>query len=79
METVIEVHNLRKTYGEAVGMDDISFLVRRGEIFGIVGPHGAGKTTTVESVIGLRKPDSRTVRVLGYDPQRNGGELRLEV
>ena len=54
---VIEVTNLRKTYGSVVAVEEISFEVYEGEIFGMVGPNGAGKTTTVECVEGIRKPD----------------------
>ena len=63
MTTVIEVSHLRKTYGATVAVEDVSFAVQQGEIFGIVGPNGAGKTTAVESIMGLRKPDSGTVRL----------------
>ncbi|MCB9423234.1 MAG: ABC transporter ATP-binding protein [Ardenticatenaceae bacterium] len=76
MKTVIEVSHLRKTYGVTVAVEDISFAVQQGEIFGIVGPNGAGKTTAVESIMGLRKPDSGTVRVLGLDPQAEADDLR---
>ncbi|MCA9976364.1 MAG: ABC transporter ATP-binding protein, partial [Anaerolineales bacterium] len=76
MTTVIEVNHLRKTYGPTVAVEDISFAVQQGEIFGIVGPNGAGKTTAVESIMGLRKPDSGTVRVLGLDPQNEADDLR---
>lgn len=79
MEPVIEVENLRKTYGKVVAVDDISFAVGRGEIFGIVGPNGAGKSTTVECLAGLREQDGGTVRVLGLDPRRNGRKLRERV
>ncbi|MEZ4769299.1 MAG: ABC transporter ATP-binding protein [Caldilineales bacterium] len=79
MEHVIEVRNLRKSYGQTVAVDDISFQVGRGEIFAVVGPNGAGKTTTVESIIGLRKPDSGAVSVLGLDPQREGFKLRERI
>lgn len=76
MNTVIEVNNLRKVYGDTVAVDDISFAVKQGEIFGIVGPNGAGKTTTVECVTGLRRPDSGAISVLGLDPQRQERDLR---
>jgi ABC-2 type transport system ATP-binding protein len=62
---VIEVQNLRKRYGDRVAVDDVSFSVEAGEIFGILGPNGAGKTTIVESIAGLRTPDEGTIRVLG--------------
>ncbi len=48
MQTVIEVEHLRKTYGSLVAVDDISFQVAEGEIFGLLGRHGADKTITVE-------------------------------
>jgi ABC-2 type transport system ATP-binding protein len=69
--SVIEVTNLHKRYGDTVAVDDVSFTVERGEIFGILGRNGAGKTTTVETIEGLRKPDRGTVRVLGLDPQHD--------
>ena len=76
---VIEVRNLRKTYGSTVAVDDVSLDVHRGEIFGILGPNGAGKTTTVECLTGLRTPDAGTVRVLGHDVQHHGAALRERV
>jgi len=65
---VVEVSNLRKSYGGRTVVDDVSFTVDEGEIFGILGPNGAGKTTTVECVEGLRVPDAGRVRVAGLDP-----------
>ena len=75
MSSVIEVRNLRKTYGDTVAVDDISFTVAEGEIFGILGPNGAGKSTTVECVEGLRKPDHGAISVLGLDPRRDRAEV----
>jgi ABC-2 type transport system ATP-binding protein len=75
----IEVHSLRKRYGNHVAVQDVSFTVERGEIFGIVGPNGAGKTTTVECIEGLRTPDDGSVSVLGLDPRRDRAELRQRV
>jgi ABC-2 type transport system ATP-binding protein len=66
---VIEVRNLRKTYGDVIAVDSISFGVAEGEIFGMVGPNGAGKTTTIECIEGLHRPDDGSVRLLGLDPQ----------
>ncbi|MCH7675903.1 ABC transporter ATP-binding protein [candidate division KSB1 bacterium] len=76
---VIEVKNLRKTYGSVVAVEEISFEVFEGEIFGMVGPNGAGKTTTVECVEGLRKPDKGELRILGLDPQEEGYSLRQRI
>lgn len=66
MTQVIEVRNLRKAYNGITVVDDVSFNVDEGEIFGIIGPNGAGKTTMIRSVIGLRKPDSGCASVLGW-------------
>ena len=68
MAVVIEVHELRKTYGTTIAVDGISFHVEKGEIFGIVGPNGAGKTTMIECIEGLRHQDSGEVSLLGLDP-----------
>ena len=76
MQPVIQVEHLRKVYGSVVAVDDISFEVNAGEIFGMVGPNGAGKTSTVECVEGLRPHSSGTLRVLGYDPQKDRYALR---
>lgn len=73
--TMIEVRDLRKTYGEVVAVDDISLSVDEGEILGVLGPNGAGKTTTVECIAGLVRPDVGTVRVAGLDPLTDRGEL----
>src|SRR5262245_340573 len=73
---VIEVTNLTKRYGGRAAVDGISFSVEAGEIFGILGPNGAGKTTIVESIAGLRAPDSGSISVLGLDPRRDRAKLR---
>jgi ABC-2 type transport system ATP-binding protein len=68
MEKIVEVNQLKKTYGQTVAVDELSFEVLQGEIFGMVGPNGAGKTTTIECLEGLRKPDQGSARVLGLNP-----------
>ncbi len=75
MTHVIEVQNLGKVYGQTTAVDNVSFAVQKGEIFGIVGPNGAGKTTMIESIVGLRKPDAGSVSVLGLNPQTDSQEL----
>jgi len=72
----VEVAHLRKTYGTLVAVDDVSFTVAEGEIFGILGPNGAGKTTAIECAIGLRTPDAGTVRLLGLDPRADRDKVR---
>jgi ABC-2 type transport system ATP-binding protein len=61
----IEVHNVTKRYGQHVAVDDLSFEVRRGEIFSMLGPNGAGKTTTIRMILDIIKPDSGRIAVLG--------------
>ncbi len=65
----IEVHGLRKAYGEHEAVRGIDFAVGRGEVFGLLGPNGAGKTTTVEILEGYRMRDGGAVTVLGFDPR----------
>jgi ABC-2 type transport system ATP-binding protein len=74
--SMIDVRDLRKTYGGRTVVDGISFDVAEGEIFGILGPNGAGKTTTVECIGGLRRPDGGTISVAGLDPAREGTVFR---
>jgi ABC-2 type transport system ATP-binding protein len=78
-EPVIAVEHLRKTYGSVLAVDDISFEVAEGEIFGLLGPNGAGKTTAVECLQGLRKRDGGRVRVLDLDPRTDATELRRSI
>jgi len=74
--TMIEVRDFSKTYGDFVAVDSISFSVEQGEIFGLLGPNGAGKTTTLESLEGIRIPDGGTLNVAGVDPMRESHKLR---
>ncbi len=60
---VLEVQSLTKHYGSVVGIDDVTFAVERGEIFGYLGPNGSGKTTTIRCAMGLLKPTSGRVQV----------------
>ncbi len=75
-DSVIQVKDYYKTYGDVVAVDGISFDVQQGEIFGLLGPNGAGKTTTLESLEGIRAPDSGTLRVANVDPTREPRKLR---
>ncbi|MCX6808784.1 MAG: ABC transporter ATP-binding protein [Candidatus Berkelbacteria bacterium] len=67
MINVIEVNNLVKKYEDFAAVDGVTFDVRKGEIFGLLGENGAGKTTTLEIIEGLRRLTSGTVKVLGED------------
>ena len=73
--TVIQVAGLRKSYAGLTVLDGVTFAVEHGEIFGILGRNGAGKTTVVEILEGLRRPDAGSVRVLGVNPWRERRRL----
>jgi ABC-2 type transport system ATP-binding protein len=75
-QDVIRVKNLRKYYSSVKAVDGISLQVQAGEIFGMVGPNGSGKTTTIEIIEGLREPDDGIVSVLGLDPLEDADGLR---
>src|ERR1700682_6124402 len=77
--SILQVDNLVKRYGDVQAVRGVSFNVQEGEVFGLLGPNGAGKTTTVEILEGLRNPDGGYVRVCGFDPQVNGRELKHEI
>ncbi len=64
---MIEVEGLRKTFGDLVAVDDVSFRAEPGAIFGLLGPNGAGKSTTIGCLSGLLDPTAGSVRVLGHD------------
>lgn len=64
----IIVKNLTKKYGNYVAVDNLSFKVRRGEVFGLLGANGAGKSSTIECILGTRKMDSGEVSILEMNP-----------
>jgi ABC-2 type transport system ATP-binding protein len=78
-ERVIEVSDLRKSYGDVQAVKGISFHVRRGEVFAMLGPNGAGKTTTAEILEGYRDRSAGSVDVLGHDPAKRGKALKERV
>ncbi len=78
-DSVIVVEGIRKSYGATPAVRDVTFDVRRGEIFGLIGPNGAGKTTTMECIEGLRAPDAGSVSVLDLDPVRDVYDLQPRI
>jgi len=70
-DVVISAQGLTKRYGSAVAVDGIDFTVGRGETFGLLGPNGSGKTTTILMLLGLTERSAGTVQVLGEDPMRS--------
>ena len=74
-EYAIEVKNLTKRYGDFAAVNDISFNVKKGEVFSFLGPNGAGKTTTVEIIDTIRTPTSGSVTLLGMDVTKKKHEI----
>ena len=75
-QIVIETQNLTKQYGAQKAVDNVTFNVYEGEIFGLLGPNGAGKTTILLMLLGLTEPSSGKVRVLGVDPIRDSIKVK---
>jgi ABC-2 type transport system ATP-binding protein len=71
--TTIEVSGLTRKFNDFTAVDNVNFKVTRGEIFGLLGPNGSGKTTTIRMITGLLKPTSGTTRVLGKDMAKEAG------
>ena len=78
-EHVIEVEHLVKAFGSFHAVDDISFSVKRGEIFGFLGANGAGKTTAMHMLTGLNQPTSGTGRVAGYDIRTEHEQIKKHI
>lgn len=67
-EAVIEVEGLTRKFGDLIAVNNISFTVKRGEIFAFLGPNGAGKTTTIRMLTTLSRPTSGKIIINGHDP-----------
>lgn len=76
MENIIEIKNLTKKFKDFTAVDNISFNVKKGEIFAFLGPNGAGKTTTIKMLTTLANPTSGSILINGYDPTRQQHEAR---
>lgn len=71
MNACIEVKDLTKSFNGRVVVDEITFRVEKGEVFGLLGHNGAGKSTTIDLLLGLKKPDRGTGTIFGLDPRTN--------
>lgn len=67
-ENIIEVKNLVKTFGSKIAVNNLSLTVKKGTIFGLLGHNGAGKSTTIDCILGTQKYDSASIYILGQDP-----------
>lgn len=79
MSVAISIRNLTKSFGSHMAVKDVTFDVKKGEIFGFLGPNGAGKTTTIRCIMDFIRPDNGEVQVAGLDSRANGVELKRAV
>ncbi len=79
MEPIIETHGLTRRFGDLIAVDHLDLTVASGEIFGLVGPDGAGKTTTLRLLCGLMNPTGGSARVAGYDVARNPRAVKDQI
>ncbi|MEW9094650.1 MAG: ABC transporter ATP-binding protein [Clostridiaceae bacterium] len=75
MKNVIEVEGLKKSYNNKLAVDNLSFSVKEGEFFGLLGHNGAGKSTTIDCILGLKFFENGKVRILDMDPVKNRKKL----
>jgi len=78
-KAIIETHNLTKSYGNQVAVNDLTFSIEEGEIFGFLGPNGAGKTTTLLMLLGLTEPTRGWARVADFDPTKEAIKVKQNV
>ncbi len=79
MPAAISIRGVSKRYGPVLAVNDIDLEIESGQVYALLGPNGAGKTTLIEILEGYRQRDAGEVSVLGYDPQRQRGELNRKV
>jgi ABC-2 type transport system ATP-binding protein len=77
--SLIEASHLRKTFGTTIAVDDLDLNIAAGEIYGLVGSDGAGKTTTLRLLVGALKPDSGETAICGYPVQKQGEQARAQI
>jgi len=77
--SAIEVKNLTKRYKDLTAVDNLSFNVKKGEIYGLLGPNGAGKSTTIKAILDLIKIDTGAIKINGFDIKQNGVEAKNSV
>jgi ABC-2 type transport system ATP-binding protein len=75
----IEISHLRKVFGDFPAVDDVSFFVKKGEIFGLLGPNGAGKSTIIRMLCTLTRPTGGSAAVAGYDVVKQSGKVRQHI
>ncbi|MHA1669614.1 MAG: ABC transporter ATP-binding protein [Promethearchaeota archaeon] len=77
--TLIDVESLSKSFENVQAVDNLSFQIRKGEIYGLLGPNGSGKTTTIKLILGLLEADAGNITVLGLNPEVNEVEIKNQI
>ena len=78
-EIAVQTRGLRKTFGHVVAVEGLDLEIRRGEVFGVLGPNGSGKTTTIRMLCGLLTPTAGEATVVGYDLRTQQSEIRRSI
>ena len=78
-DPAIRISGLRKVFGAHVAIDSLDLTIARGEVFGLLGPNGSGKTTTIRMLCGLMKPTSGAATVVGFDVARDAEQIRRSI
>ncbi|HKM01543.1 MAG TPA: ABC transporter ATP-binding protein [Sedimentibacter sp.] len=79
MEYAIKIENLTKRFDDFIAVNNVSFKVKKGDVFGFLGPNGSGKTTVIRMIMGLISPTSGTGSVLGYDMSKDSEKIRSNI
>src|SRR5256885_20374 len=79
MDSAIEIHGLTKRFGNFTAVNDVSFAVANGEIFGFLGPNGSGKSTIIRMLCGLITPTAGTATVAGFDVLKQIDQIRQSI
>ena len=79
MENIIEVNNLTKSYKNNKAIDDLSFVVKKGEILGLLGPNGSGKSTTINSILSLLKYEKGSIKIFGEEMEPNKYDIKRKI
>jgi len=79
MKDIVKLSNVKKIFNEVTALDEVSFSIRKGEMFGLVGPDGAGKTTIIRILCGIYRQDSGSANIFGYDTTKESDKIKGDI